>query len=178
MNVKNVTVLDSKTACVKQAYVILRAMEQVKNGNSLAQGDIDRFVKESFLVFFVPTLEHLYRGGRIGKAKALIGKMLSLKPILTTDDEGEVNSVATTRSIDTGINTMQLLNNNFLKNNKLENDFSIIAAYTIETMKTHLEKLVQPYAKNVLDITTVGSAISAHIGPEAFGLVVGKGVHF
>ncbi|MFN3692255.1 MAG: DegV family protein [Fervidobacterium sp.] len=178
MNVKNVTVLDSKTACVKQGYVILRAMEHVKNGNKLRQEDIDRFVKESFLVFFVPTLEHLYRGGRIGKAKALIGKMLSLKPILTTDDEGEVSSVATTRSIDSGVNTMQSLVNKFLETNNFEYDFTIIAAYTIETMKNHLEKLVQPYAKNVLDVTNIGPAISAHVGPEAFGLVVGKGVHF
>lgn len=178
MGVKNVVVLDSKTACIKQGYVILRAMEHVKNGKELTQEDIDRFVRESFLVFLVPTLEYLYKGGRIGKAKALLGKMLSLKPILTTDNEGEVDSIATVRSMDSGINTMQSIVNKFVNDNALGDDYTVIGACTTESTRVYLDKLILPYKNNVIGTTNIGSAIAAHVGPEAFGLIVGKGVRF
>ncbi|MCX7653905.1 MAG: DegV family protein [Fervidobacterium sp.] len=173
----NVEIFDSKTACIKQGYVLLRAMEHVKQTGVLTQRDIDRFVDESLLVFLVPTLDYLYRGGRIGKAKALIGKMLSLKPILTTDNEGEVNTLGTTRSIEAGINTMQNIINKFLEAKNLSNDYSVIGAYTIPETKKYAEKLSEFYKKQLIGLTNIGSAIAAHVGPEAFGLVIGKGVH-
>ncbi|MGC8903293.1 MAG: DegV family protein [Fervidobacterium sp.] len=177
MNLKNVYVFDSKSASVKQGYIILRAMEHVKNGYSLTQNDIDKFEQESLLAFLVPTLEYLHKGGRIGKAKAFIGKMLSLKPILTTDSDGEVNTLGTARSMESGISSIQSIMNRFLESNGFSNDFSIIGAYTIDSMKQHIEKLLSPYKKNLLGLTNVGSAIAAHVGPEAFGVVIGKGVH-
>jgi len=177
LNYKNVEIFDSKTACIKQGYVLLRAMQQVKETGVLTQVDIDRYVNESLLVFLVPTLDYLYKGGRIGKAKALIGKMLSLKPILTTDNEGEVNTLGTSRSIDSGISTMQNLVNKFLESNGFLDDYSVIGGYTIEDTQKYVSKLVEPYKKSVLGLTNIGSAIAAHVGPEAFGLVVGKGVH-
>ncbi len=177
MDLKNVHVLDSKTACIKQGYVILRAMEQVKNTGKLTQADMDRFERESLLAFFVPTLEYLYKGGRIGKAKALIGKVLNLKPILTTDSDGEVSSLGTVRSMDSAILTIQNIVNKFVESNKLNDDYTIIGAYTIDKLKTHFEKLIEPYKKELIGVTDIGSAIAAHVGPEAFGIVVGKGVH-
>lgn len=69
MKVKNVTVLDTRSACVKQGYVILRAMEKVMKTGTLIQEDVDKFSNESTLIFLVPTLEYLYKGGRIGKAR-------------------------------------------------------------------------------------------------------------
>lgn len=40
--------------------------------------------------FVVDTLEYLYRGGRIGAAKALLGSVLQIKPILGIEDGGIV----------------------------------------------------------------------------------------
>lgn len=40
-------------------------------------------------LFYVDTLEHLRRGGRIGRAQALLGSALAIKPLLTIRD-GEV----------------------------------------------------------------------------------------
>ena len=41
-------------------------------------------------LFYVDTLEHLRRGGRIGAASALFGTALSVKPILQTTDRGVI----------------------------------------------------------------------------------------
>ncbi len=50
---------------------------------------VDRFRREAKLVFTVETLDFLARGGRIGKAAAMAGTLLDIKPILGIED-GEV----------------------------------------------------------------------------------------
>jgi len=179
MNVKNVTVLDSKTASIKQGYVVLKAMEILTRKGSLTQADINRIVENSLLVFFVPTLEYLYRGGRIGKARAFFGKLLNIKPVLTTDDEGEVNTLATVRSMDMGISTMTNLASNFAKNKGFANSYSVIGGYTIDSMKSYLEKLMGNVDNSsILGTSSIGAAIAAHVGPEAFGMVIGEKIQF
>ncbi|MEA2026660.1 MAG: DegV family protein, partial [Chloroflexota bacterium] len=49
-------------------------------------------VGRSLLVFAPDTLEYLQKGGRIGRASALLGTVLSIKPILTVED-GVVTSL-------------------------------------------------------------------------------------
>jgi len=48
------------------------------------------------------TLEYLQRGGRIGRARALLGSVLSIKPIVSVE-EGEVGSTERVRSRARGI---------------------------------------------------------------------------
>ena len=50
---------------------------------------LERFRRERGLLFTVDTLEFLRRGGRIGRARALAGQLLHVKPILAIE-EGEV----------------------------------------------------------------------------------------
>ena len=47
---------------------------------------IDRFKRDNTVVFTVGTLEYLQKGGRIGKAQAFAGALLSVKPILSCED--------------------------------------------------------------------------------------------
>jgi DegV family protein with EDD domain len=54
------------------------------------------FKRKAGLVFTVETLEFLARGGRIGRAQAWAGELLSIKPILTIDD-GEIVPVKRVR---------------------------------------------------------------------------------
>ena len=50
---------------------------------------IERFRRDSRIIFTVDTLEFLAKGGRIGKAAAMAGQLLNIKPILGIED-GEV----------------------------------------------------------------------------------------
>ena len=57
---------------------------------------IERFRRESRVVFTVETLEYLQRGGRIGRAAAFAGSLLNVRPILAIE-HGEVTAVARVR---------------------------------------------------------------------------------
>lgn len=167
---KNVTVLDSKSGSVKTTYVLYRVINAAENGIKVTQDLVNTFVKESFLIFTVTSLEYLEKGGRIGKAKALIGKLLKIKPILSTDEEGYTMSLDTSRTIVDCIEKMREFALKFAKN--IENSI-VIGGYGVDSMKPYLDKLLQGF--KVHSIARIGPAIAAHVGPEVFGLVIGRG---
>ncbi|WP_019003661.1 DegV family protein [Cohnella laeviribosi] len=88
----DVTVIDSKSASYGFGMLAVEAAEMARRGASVRDivDRIERMRKETKLYFLVDTLEYLHKGGRIGKASALFGTLLNIKPILTIDDEGVI----------------------------------------------------------------------------------------
>lgn len=88
-----VHVVDSLTVAGNLATLVLLAREWA--GQGVAAEEIVRRLKEwiprGHIFFLVDTLEYLQKGGRIGGAKALLGEMLQIKPILCVRD-GQVES--------------------------------------------------------------------------------------
>lgn len=167
---KNVRVLDSRSASGKTTYVLYRTIHEAENGKTVDQKLVDTFVRESMLIFTVSGLEYLERGGRIGKAKALLGRLLKIKPILSTDEEGYTVSLDTARTMENCVEKMRKLARDFME--KFQNPV-VIAGYGLEMMKVHLQKLVEGF--KVHSVVRIGPAITAHVGPEVFGVVVGRG---
>ena len=86
-----VRVHDSRTASAAIALLALAVQRRLQRGTTDDEVDalVARYADESGLIFTLETLEFLRRGGRIGKAGALAGQLLNIKPILTIRD-GEV----------------------------------------------------------------------------------------
>ena len=95
-----VQVLDSLTTTQPLGLIVKRAADLARTGAS--QSDVVDLVQDLIgrteLLFAPDTLEYLQKGGRIGRASALVGTMLSIKPILTTVD-GEVTSLDRKRTM-------------------------------------------------------------------------------
>jgi len=86
-----VQVIDSRTVTQALGLIVLEAAELARTGAEQA-AVVDRVVDlagRTEIYFTLHTLEYLQRGGRIGRASALLGTMLSIKPILHVLD-GEV----------------------------------------------------------------------------------------
>ena len=83
-----VTVVDSRALGMAMGYAVLAGARLAAGGASAAEvADAVRATcAASTVVFYVDTLEYLRRGGRIGKAGALLGSALSIKPILGLRD--------------------------------------------------------------------------------------------
>jgi DegV family protein with EDD domain len=82
-----VTVVDSRLVGMGLGYAVQAAVEARDAGSDPdAVADAARAAAAATSVYFyVDTLEHLRRGGRIGSAQALLGSVLSVKPILHLD---------------------------------------------------------------------------------------------
>ncbi len=86
-----IEVVDTRTNSGAEGLLVLFAARMAFRGLSAEEirTRLEEMRDRVHLLFVVDTLEYLARGGRIGKARALVGQMLRIKPILTIED-GEV----------------------------------------------------------------------------------------
>lgn len=79
-----VRVIDSRSIGMGLGFPALGGAHAAQSGADLIT--VERIVRDrcarSSVLFYVDTLEYLRRGGRIGKAAALVGSALSVKPLL------------------------------------------------------------------------------------------------
>jgi DegV family protein with EDD domain len=87
----DVRVVDSLTIAGNLASLVLMANDWAKSGldADTIVSRLNDWVARGRIYFLVNTLEYLQKGGRIGGAKALMGELLQVKPILTVR-EGQV----------------------------------------------------------------------------------------
>lgn len=80
----DVRVVDSRTAGLGHHQVVAAAVRAVAAGSDRAEVErrLAAVIAGQRCVFTVQSLEYLRRGGRIGAAQALLGSLLSIKPIL------------------------------------------------------------------------------------------------
>jgi DegV family protein with EDD domain len=83
-----VRVVDSETASLACALLAEAIDRRLGRGTTDVELEelVARFKRENGVVFTVATLSYLQRGGRIGKAQALAGSLLNVRPILSVAD--------------------------------------------------------------------------------------------
>lgn len=81
---RDIRVVDSRTVGSGLATIVLAALDWVKQGldADTIVARIQDMSKRQRVLIVVDTLEYLYKGGRIGGAKMLMGSLLQMKPIL------------------------------------------------------------------------------------------------
>ena len=94
-----IAVLDSQSISVGVGFAIIEAERAIRAGAGLqeAKAAAESVPPRLYIQFMVDTLEYMRRGGRIGRARAYLGTMLRIKPILSVR-EGEVFPVERVRT--------------------------------------------------------------------------------
>jgi DegV family protein with EDD domain len=95
----NIEVIDTKLTCGGLFLPALRAAQAARQGEKLdgVAAMVRDVLKRTRAYMIFDTLEYLLKGGRIGRARALLGSMLKLNPIITLED-GVIETVAKTRN--------------------------------------------------------------------------------
>ncbi|MDQ6900435.1 MAG: DegV family protein [Candidatus Dormibacteraeota bacterium] len=104
---ERVTVVDTGLVSMPLALVVLAAAELAADGRSVSEvvEKVSEIARETRVYFLVGTLEQLRRGGRIGRASALVGSVLQVKPLLTIAD-GEVGPLERVRTRERAISRL------------------------------------------------------------------------
>lgn len=94
-----VCVIDSLSASIGNGAIVIQAAMWRDTGVPYDElcGRVKELCKTTKVFFSIDTLEYLQKGGRIGKATAMVGTALSIKPILSFDEEGEIYTPAKVR---------------------------------------------------------------------------------
>ncbi len=100
-----VEVIDTRSLTMGQGLICLAAAELAATGAPLeaVTALVHDLIGRTRVLGIVDTLDHLQRGGRIGGAAALVGSLLSVKPVIEVRDgvvEQESKQRTRTRALD------------------------------------------------------------------------------
>jgi DegV family protein with EDD domain len=167
-----IEVIDSRAVTYALGVLVVMAARAAKQGRSLAelQELVQRLREEQLLVALVDTLEYLQKGGRIGKASALVGSLLNIKPIISINDEGEIYAIDKAR----GKNKAQAKAFELLKEKGPSGPVSaaILHADEKEQADIWLEKIKESFDVKEVVVVDLGPAVGTHAGPGTIGCLL------
>lgn len=164
-----IEIVDSRSNCMQLGYAVLEAAKAAKEGKVITEvvEAAEKNIKRSRFVFIPDTMEYLKKGGRIGSAKALLGSILQIKPILTVTD-GKTNLLGKVR---TRKRAIEKLIDMFLGNIKKYGLGDVIVHHiNCEEEAKKLAKLIEKQIGKVVHIASIGPVIGTHVGPGAIGI--------
>lgn len=168
-----VYVIDSENVCVGERVSVEYALRLVEEGLDASEivAKVEAKKKSVKVLGLLDTLEYLKKGGRISPAKATIGAVLNIKPVIAIVD-GEVELLGKARGSKQG--------NNFLIEQIEKSapiDFSMplylgYAGLSDKLINKYIEDSQRIWKGNVeeLNVVTVGATIGTHVGPGAIAL--------
>jgi DegV family protein with EDD domain len=162
-------IVDSNTASMGAGLLALYAAERAAAGLSgeALVNEVTSKVAKVHLYVVLETLEYLKRGGRISPARAAIGNVLSVKPIITV--EGGVVETAD-RPRTRGRARERLLE--LLSATKPERICVLHGqAGEVTEFADELARLTRVPRDKVM-INLIGASVGPHVGPGAYGAVV------
>ncbi|GFN31974.1 DegV family protein [Paenibacillus xylaniclasticus] len=169
----DITVIDSKSASIGISVLVRRAAEMAQKGCSKEEilQEIERLRAETKIYFLVDTLEYLQKGGRIGRASAVLGSLLNIKPILAIDDDGFVTSVDKVRGQKKAMSRIiELIGQSFSNEEPL---VMTIAYAQRRDLADDLSAMMKERYNIVTEfVFELGPVIGTHAGPGTVGLFV------
>ncbi len=167
-----VEVVDSRLVGVGTGFAVLAAAQAAADGapaSEVAQ-TARRRAEATTSLFYVDTLEHLRRGGRIGAAAKFVGSVLAVKPLLRLAD-GRVVPLEKVRTSSRALSRLEELAVEAAGDQEV--DVAVAHLANLECAETVAERLRErvPGVREVL-LGEVGAVIGAHVGPGMLAVVV------
>jgi DegV family protein with EDD domain len=174
-----VVAFDSRSAsqgCARLAILAARAANAGLGVDEIV-ALLEKIRAQTMLVFSVDTLEYLQKNGRIGRAQALLGSIMQVKPLLYIDPEGINATLDKVRSRSRVIpRLVEAAHERFPLGSRVE--VSTINAGAEDRAKELLDLAVQGYEVADAAVAPIGPVIGAHAGPGALGLIMLPRVEF
>ncbi len=168
-----VEVVDSRSASLGLGLIVMAAAEMALAGSD--QWEVVSFVRRLspnvHVMCFMDTLEYLQRGGRIGRARAMLGTLLNIRPIIRLED-GEVQPVEKVRTRAKALDELVEFVELFPQIDRL----AVLHDESPADVEMLLRRIDPIFPRDKIIVGRYGPVIGAHAGPNAVGVVVSQGV--
>lgn len=168
---ENVHVFDTQNLSLGSTLFVIKACEMREKGYSIDEiiDNLNLLKNTEQVLFSVDTLEYLKMGGRISSTKAMLGNLLSIKPILCVED-GLVSQKSQVRG-------KKQIYSALIKgiadkyNDDLENRTIILGCGDNEDdLEILKNRLLKEYKIKDLYCVNIGCGICSHSGPGVLGI--------
>ncbi len=168
---RKVTVVDTRNISMGAGMVVYYAAK--KHAEGATDEEVVRFVesfREKVRVYFtVDDLVYLKRGGRLSAFKAMMGTIFSIKPIISTNEEGKLVNILNAKGRKKSIKTLV----DYLESDKVDLSYpiSIMNADTDEDVAVTVDMIREKYPQAEIWQQLVGPVVGCHCGPDTIGLI-------
>jgi DegV family protein with EDD domain len=168
-----ISVVDSLSTAVGLQLMVEAAIAAVAAGATRQEivQQIEEIKAKIHFLFVVDTLEYLAKGGRIGNARAFLGTLLKIKPILALQD-GAIEPLEQVRSKRKALAQMLDLVEGYVDGNGSQARAAITHALVPEDADDVRRELVSRLGCEEVPLSHLGPVIGTHTGPGVVGIAV------
>jgi DegV family protein with EDD domain len=168
---RTVITIDSKLASMGQGMLATYAARAKKEGKTLEENAkyLEEIIYKIHAWAMPDDLHHLKRGGRISSAKATIGTMLNVKPIIAILNDGKLEAVDKTR----GRNKALTLLLEKMEKYEYRKDEAVYVIHgdAPELAEQLVEMIKEKFGIKDILVGEVGPIIGAHTGPGTIAVI-------
>jgi DegV family protein with EDD domain len=160
-----IELVDSETVSAGFGLPAEMVAREAQEGKSLAElkAHAESLCRRTHIIAVLDTLEYLQRGGRIGRAKRLLGTLLNVKPLIGVR-ESEVIGLEQPRTRAKGYERIA----------QLTSELGELEALAIvegdETSGSQLEPIIRRVWSGPIERFVLGAVVGTHGGPGAAGV--------
>lgn len=169
---KNVEVYDSMLAVGGIRFLVEEAIKYAEEPMEVVVEKLNQLRPRIVIAAMPETLDYLLAGGRLSKSSWIVGKLLSIIPIITFIN-GRVEVLLKKRGIKQCMRTVVEM----IQSDQADKEYGIIAAYTYNkgNVDNMIQMLPDDYKSAVSVYDDLCCSIACHWGPNAFGFIYVKG---
>ncbi len=168
-----VHVFDSRSASLGIGAMVRAAVRLAARGAGLEEilRALESMRDTTFIVFTVATFDYLQKGGRIGRAGALVGSLLNIKPLITLED-GRLAPLTRARGMRKALQEMV----DRLKAYASKQHGRVTVDYIHIQHQAAVERLKEAADAAGIEAEAggfyqIGAVLTSHVGPGTFGLI-------
>ncbi|NLY37079.1 MAG: DegV family protein [Tissierellia bacterium] len=172
----DVFVVDSKNISIASGFNAIQAAQYIEEGmdwESLKK-TLTENTGNSRVFFCVSTLKYLQKGGRIGLVASILGETISMKPIISCNEEGIYYTVSKTLGESRALNKALELAIEFIGDSQKYNLGVVHAGVQNKADKIRTSLITSLPNYKILVDGEISPALGVHTGPGAIGVVVQK----
>jgi DegV family protein with EDD domain len=165
-----IEIVDSRSNSMEEGFAVLAAARVALEGGTAAEAAAAarRTTERTRWLFTVAELDHLRMGGRIGNARALLGSLLQIRPILTVVD----GVTSTVKSVRTGKRALEEIAAMVAADFEAFGFVDAVVHHVIApTEGEALADLIEKRTGHRPAVYLLPPAIGIHVGPGALGVV-------
>lgn len=162
-----IELVDSRTVSAGFGLPAETVAREARAGKTLAEvkAHAESLCRRAHVFAVLDTLEFLVRGGRISRAKAMVGTLLNVKPLIGVRN-GEVLQLENVR---TRSKAFERIGQRVAELGELE---AVGIVQSDEQAGTQLEAIVRRFWSGPIDTSLLGPVVGTHAGPGAAGVAV------